>query len=275
MSFYSEHYVTEKSERFVKKIWVVDNSPNPYTVKNQMVLPNGCFNIAIVKGNGAEVAVADKNYTIPPGLFLCSQMTQAVCVDLKPHTKVIFIQLHAWTPSYFKNISFAQFCNEIKELDSDAHLFNIPLHCLYEDEMELLKEGVNHIFEALSEQVKYTNLIEQFCLLVHSSNADIKVKDAATLLSVSKRSLQQKFKQTTGLTPSKYIKIIKLRSSVDNMAEQGNDQNLTKIAHANNYFDQPHFIRVFKEIVHLTPKKFKPKRYLLAKKNRIARFYNY
>ena len=57
MKLYAEYYLSKKAERFVNKVWVLDNSMNDQPVNHKMVIPNGCFNVALVSGNGWEVIV--------------------------------------------------------------------------------------------------------------------------------------------------------------------------------------------------------------------------
>jgi hypothetical protein len=46
------------------KIWSVDNSTQKTDIPNLKILPNGCFNIAILIGNGALVTLKKQKNTI-------------------------------------------------------------------------------------------------------------------------------------------------------------------------------------------------------------------
>lgn len=86
MNLYSEHYVTPKAERFVNKIWCLDNSIGESLIENKLVLPNGCFNLAIVTGNVIEVHTSKNKYEMNEGIYFCSQMTNKVLVNIQPKT---------------------------------------------------------------------------------------------------------------------------------------------------------------------------------------------
>ena len=82
MNLYSEYYVSENCERFVNKIWCLDNSIGESLIENKLVLPNGCFNLAIVSGNAIEVHTSKQKYQMPEGFYFCSQMTNKVLVHI-------------------------------------------------------------------------------------------------------------------------------------------------------------------------------------------------
>lgn len=63
ISNYQEYYLDRETERFVRKIWLVDNSENTESIIKS-ILPNGYLNIAIVKGQGAEVIINNQKYLI-------------------------------------------------------------------------------------------------------------------------------------------------------------------------------------------------------------------
>ena len=128
MKLYSEHYVSKICERFVNKIWCLDNSIGESRIENKLVLPNGCFNLAIVSGNAIEVHTSKKKYEMNQGFYFCSQMTNKVLVNIEPKTKVIIIQLHAWTLSFFPNYDLNNFTDSIIKIDLDELPFKTNLN---------------------------------------------------------------------------------------------------------------------------------------------------
>ena len=113
MNLYSEHYVTPKAERFVNKIWCLDNSIGESLIENKLVLPNGCFNLAIVSGNAIEVHTSKNKYEMNEGVYFCSQMTNKVLVNIQPKTKVTIMQLHSWTLSMYPKYDLSNFSDSI------------------------------------------------------------------------------------------------------------------------------------------------------------------
>lgn len=263
MNLYSEHYVSKNSERFVNKIWCLDNSIGESLIENKLVLPNGCFNLAIVSGNAIEVHTSKNKYAMNEGFYFCSQMTNKVLVNIQPKTKVTIIQLHTWTLSLFPKYDLNNFTDSIIKIDSAELPFKTNLN----NDIPVLLNTINTYFEELDSANPAKNTIEKICEIIKLRNEEISVSEIGESLNVSQRMLQIKFKLATGLTIKKYIQILKFRKSVDQMVNSGLDKlKLTDVALYNQYFDQSHFIKQFKDVTKTTPKMFNSDLYFLSKK---------
>jgi AraC-like DNA-binding protein len=263
MNLYSEHYVSKTCERFVNKIWCLDNSIGESLIENKLVLPNGCFNLAIVSGNAIEVHTSKNKYLMNEGFYFCSQMTNKVLVHIQPKTKVTIIQLHAWTLSFFPNYDLNNFTDAIIKIDSAE----LPFKTNINSDVSVLLNTINTYFEELDAINSSKNTIEKICEIIKLHNEEISVSEIGKSLNVSQRMLQIKFKSATGLTIKKYIQILKFRKSVDQMVNSGLDKlKLTDVALYNQYFDQSHFIKQFKDVTKTTPKMFNSDLYFLSKK---------
>lgn len=263
MNLYSEHYVTPKAERFVNKIWCLDNSIGESLIENKLVLPNGCFNLAIVGGNAIEVHTSKKKYEMNEGIYFCSQMTNKVLVNIQPKTKVTIIQLHAWTLSMFPKYDLSDFTDSIIQINATEIPFEIEIDLA----IETLLNTINIYFDELSTSHSDKNLIEKICEIIKVEDSAISVSEISAALNSSQRLLQIKFKIATGLTIKKYIQILKFRKSVDQMVNSDLEKlKLTDVALYNKYFDQSHFIKKFKDVTKTSPKTFNPDSYFLSKK---------
>ncbi|WP_428231464.1 helix-turn-helix domain-containing protein [Flavobacterium sp.] len=267
MNLYSEHYVSQKAERFVNKIWCLDNSIGESLIENKLVLPNGCFNLAIVSGNAIEVHTSKGKYEMNEGLYFCSQMTNKVLVNIQPKTKVTIIQLHTWTLSMFPHYDLSNFTDAIIKIAASELPFQTKIATgLSSDILELLST-INHYFEELSASHPNKNAVEKICEIIKLQNEEITVAEIGKNLNSSQRSLQIKFKAATGLTIKNYIQILKFRKSVDQMVNSDLEKlKLTDVALYNKYFDQSHFIKKFKDVTKTTPKMFNSDSYFLSKK---------
>lgn len=262
MQLYSEHYVNPKTERFVNKIWCLDNSIGESLIENKLVLPNGCFNLAFVTGNSIEVHTSKAKFEMNEGVYFCSQMTNKVLVNMQPKTKVTIIQLHTWTLSMFPKYDLSNFTDSIIKINPEELPFKIQI----DSDIEMILNTINSYFEALSDSNSEKNTIEKICEIIKNKE-EVTVSEISDTLKSSQRSLQIKFKTATGLTIKKYIQILKFRKSVDQMVNSDLEKlKLTDIALYNKYFDQSHFIKKFKDVTKTTPKTFDPDSYFLSHK---------
>lgn len=70
---------------------------------------------------------------------------------------------------------------------------------------------------------------------------------------ISPRQLQRRFKYFIGVSPERYIQILKFQKSI-NVIQQNHFKSLTDIAYELGYSDQSHFIRQFRSFSGLAPK---------------------
>nr|WP_199001237.1 helix-turn-helix transcriptional regulator [Flavobacterium sp. ASV13] len=267
MQLYSEYYVSKNCERFVNKIWCLDNSIGESLIENKLVLPNGCFNIAIVSGNAIEVHTSKSKYKMNEGFYFCSQMTNKVLVNIQSRTKVTIIQLHAWTLSMFPNYDLSNFTDAIIKINSGDLPFKTEIKTDLNSDISVLVNILNFYFEELNTENPNKNLIEKICDSIKLHNEEITVSEIGKSLNLSQRLLQIKFKIATGLTIKNYIQILKFRKSVDQMVHSDLEKlKLTDVALYNKYFDQSHFIKKFKDVTKTTPKMFNSDSYFLSKK---------
>ena len=171
MNLYSEHYVSKTCERFVNKIWCLDNSIGESLIENKLVLPNGCFNLAIVSGNAIEVHTSKNKYLMNEGFYFCSQMTNKVLVHIQPKTKVTIIQLHAWTLSFFPNYDLNNFTDSIIKID----LAELPFKTNLNSDISVLLNTINTYFEELYAINSSKNIIEKICEIIKLHNEEISV----------------------------------------------------------------------------------------------------
>ncbi|MGE6355825.1 helix-turn-helix domain-containing protein [Flavobacterium sp. NPDC079362] len=267
MNLYSEHYVSKNCERFVNKIWCLDNSIGESLIENKLVLPNGCFNLAIVSGNAIEVHTSKSKYEMNEGFYFCSQMTNKVLVNIQPKTKVTIIQLHAWTLSMFPRYDLSGFTDSIVKIDVAELPFQTKIETGLSSDISILLNTTNSYFEELSAANLNKNAVEKICEIIKFQNEEITVSEIGKNLNASQRSLQIKFKTATGLTIKNYIQILKFRKAVDQMVNSDLEKlKLTDVALYNKYFDQSHFIKKFKDVTKTTPKMFNSDSYFLSKK---------
>lgn len=264
MLLYSEHLLKTQAKRFVNKIWVLDNSQNKQDTPNLNILPNGCFNIAIVIGNGASIKLKNTLYSITQNIYLCSQVTENVSAIINNNTKIIIIQLHAWAFSMRSRINFNNFLDQILEIDNPFQFLDTDIDY---NSSSILQEIIT-ITETYFENIHLNNLktttVEKICNDILAVEGNCILSDIYRKYNYSSKWMQTSFKKATGLTPKKYSKIIQFRLSVDKIVYDKNKETLTKTAYKSGYSDQSHFIKNFQCHSKINPTEFNPKRFILS-----------
>jgi len=255
---YSEYQVHSPLSAFIKKLWTLDNSENTSDSGARSVLPNGCFTIAFIEGQGIQVKTRLSEKFLNPGLYFVGQLTGAITVNLLPNTKAIMVQLFAWTPVHFSEVAMPAFTDQVLPL-------TMPVINTSKFNNSAIALAVHRAFRAHFRHNKNTYLIQQACLYLAETRGGLTISALATQLGRSERHLQKLFKQHIGVTPKAFAVILKLRNAVDDIAyPQYANIILTRLALENNFYDQAHFINTFQSIVGTSPAKFDKTTYLLA-----------
>ena len=98
------------------------------------------------------------------------------------------------------------------------------------------------------------SLIDSIFKRINNNNELSRLKDLIPDHSLSHRYIQKMFREFVGLTPKLFLRIERLKSSLQLLHNRKN--SLTQMALICGYYDQSHFIREFKEFTGMTPSQF-------------------
>jgi AraC-like DNA-binding protein len=102
--------------------------------------------------------------------------------------------------------------------------------------------------------IKTDKLIVEAVKLIYQSNGTIRIKELNEKLFISQSPFEKRFRKVVGTTAKKFASIIRFHSVLENLNEA---KTLTEICYENNFFDQAHFIKDFKQFTGDTPENFK------------------
>jgi AraC-like DNA-binding protein len=94
--------------------------------------------------------------------------------------------------------------------------------------------------------------------LIHQSDGNISLKNIQKDLQLSERSFERRFKQCVGVSPKLFSRICRFQASLAQLRKNGYNK-LSDIAYENEYADQSHFIRAFKEFAGFSPVQYQKK----------------
>lgn len=119
------------------------------------------------------------------------------------------------------------------------------------------KQRINIVEQFLLSQLKdiqTDKLIVEAVKLIYQSKGTIRVKELNDKLFISQSPFEKRFRKVVGITPKKFASIIRFNTVLGNLNET---KSLTEICYENNFFDQAHFIKDFKQFTGDTPENFK------------------
>lgn len=265
---YHDIFTAPPLDQMIRKFWLLDNSTNPQPVLNQHVLPNGCFNIACVKGQGALIRTRTGELAMPPGYYLCAQATQSVDVLIRPFTQILMIQLYPWSLSALTNQSLTNATDTLLPIDTIlpqlASLFDRDQNKINQNNqwpktmMAVIESGWFSLVATAPNPS-----LRQACQLLMQLKGGTGIDELARAMNCSTRFLEKLFKHYLGLSPKRFSTILRVRAVVDVIKLKQTNHSLAQVAAEHGFYDEAHFSHTLKTLIHHSPGKFNPTLYLL------------
>lgn len=242
---------------FVKCYWTLE-SPKEETTEKQTIVPDGHMEMIFHYGDLYRQYTENGKSIIQPRCFVIGQLTRPLEIEPTGETGIFSVRFH---PNGF--LPFATL--PIKEMENTA----VSLDELFgQDGQETAQKILTAV--AASERIEQ---IERFLLnrlttaesidrivkstveTILTANGQLSVEELSRQTNINRRQLERKFASAIGLSPKQLSKTIRLQATL-NMLLNKKFTSLTALAYENDYYDQAHFIRDFKDLTGLTPKEF-------------------
>jgi AraC-like DNA-binding protein len=127
---------------------------------------------------------------------------------------------------------------------------------------ELLFEAENKIERLESFLLAQLNNHEEFAAIENSlmyledTETVYSMGQIADSLGMNMKTFQRHFTKHLACSPAQYKRIARFRNALHSGIMERELKSLTRISYDNNYFDQSYFIKEFKRLTNLNPKKF-------------------
>jgi AraC-like DNA-binding protein len=102
--------------------------------------------------------------------------------------------------------------------------------------------------------IKTDKLIVEAVKLIYQARGTMRIKELSEKLFISQSPFEKRFRKVVGTTAKKFASIVRFNTVLDHLNEA---KTLTEICYENNFFDQAHFIKDFKQFTGDTPENFK------------------
>lgn len=101
----------------------------------------------------------------------------------------------------------------------------------------------------------HEELVEKSIQLITASSQKFKVLELANALTTSTKTLNRKFQKHLNCTVKDYIEVAQFRKSFNHFLNENKSEKLTNLAYQFDYYDQSEFIKQFKKITGINPKR--------------------
>ncbi|MEL6562235.1 MAG: helix-turn-helix transcriptional regulator [Bacteroidota bacterium] len=242
---------------FVRCYWTLESDPEDAPVRNKIV-PDGCMKMIFHYGDPYRHHPKDGAAFQLPRSFVVGQLTTPYEVEPEGKTGTFFV---CFRPNGF--IPFSTI--PIKEMENKV----VSLEDLYDNAGDEISEKILNAADT-DERIEFIeafltklltggetidHIVKSTVDTILSAKGQLSVNELSDKNNVTRRHLARKFSETVGISPKQLSKTIRLQAALKILLNQNVDK-LTDLAYQNEYYDQAHFIKDFKEFTGLTPKEF-------------------
>lgn len=264
---------------FIECYWSADADMPPFRDQKALI-PDGTIELMFNFGddymhlkNGVKIPVN--------GSHIIGIRKQALWISQTQHQHIFSVRFKLGGAYPFVKIPVHLFAHGFYDIDE-----LLPRD--YKELEQLLFEAKDHDGRVLIadqffiERLKYVPAEQLFtihCSRILFQNPIAKIQDAAHELHTSYKTLERRFAQVTGLSPSEILKIRRFNNAILAMYS-GKFSSLTQIAYACGFYDQSHFIREFRQLAGYAPRTFLKKQFTIieviqpALAERMSKLYN-
>ncbi|GEP98014.1 helix-turn-helix domain-containing protein [Chitinophaga cymbidii] len=241
----------------VRYFWTLESDTAEITPKTFKTFADGSPGIIYQQSDKGCFYQEEKK--LPP-VFLYGQTTRHTNIHSPASFRTIGVYFypHALQSVFGLNASgLTDTCLDLTELAKEQ---GAPL-----SEQQLLDSGSFHtqievlntyIFHQISKYDKQDGSFLPHALSrIIESGGNIPLKTLLEELGMTERSFERKFQQGVGMSPKLFARICRFQASLSQL-RNNRFGKLSDIAFENEYADQSHFIRAFKEFAGFTPNKY-------------------
>lgn len=245
-------------ESLIKCYWTLE-VPAQEDYQKQLIIPDGCIEMIFILGDDVKRYTSENRFIIQPREMVLGQITKPFFVQPTGYVNSFAVRFYPYGFANFVSLPIKKLANK-----------ETPLKLLFG---EMTSQELGRKIKRATDTKKRIKIVETFLLSKLKDKVTIDnivkttidtmllTKGSTPITSVLKndlskrRQFERKFFKKVGISPKKLSKVIRLQAALKMLLNRKSEK-LTKVAYDNEYYDQSHFIKDFKDFTGTTPKDF-------------------
>ncbi|HYG19826.1 MAG TPA: helix-turn-helix domain-containing protein [Ohtaekwangia sp.] len=245
-------------QTIIKCYWTLE-VPAQDNTQRQLILPDGCVDMCFILGDDIKRYTGGDQFIIQPRQMLLGQITDQFYIEPTGYVNTFAVRFYPYGFANFINVPLHALSNKetpLNELFGTEIAEQLSREIIQANSVnERIEITERFLFGRLSDKVTIENIVKSTIDAMVLSNGN-KPLNALLKGNVQKRrQIEREFKKKIGVSPKQLCKAIRLQATLRSLLNQ-TTETLTDIAYENEYYDQSHFIKDFKEFTGITPKEF-------------------
>jgi len=244
-------------KEFVKSYWTLD-FPRADTPQMNTIIPDGTMKLIFHYGDLYWHHPENGDSFLQPRCFLIGQLTRPYVVEPAGDTGTFVVRFHPNGFLPFTTVPLKEMENtpvSLEQLYGQAgkELAKNMLHANSTDERIRIVE--KFLLNRLTAVETIDKIVKSIVDTIITANGQLSVAELSKKNYIHRRQLVRKFSTAIGLSPKQLSKTIRLQATLKTLLTKKTSK-LTDLAYENEYYDQSHFIKDFREFTGHSPKAF-------------------
>lgn len=245
-------------ESLVKFYWTLEV---PFDANNQKqkIIPDGCIEMTFNLGDKIKRYISESEFILHPSAMVMGQRTKSYYIEPVGHVDTIAICFYPHGFANFVNTPLKNLVDKetpIENLFSEIQANELEQRIIHaantQERIEIIE---TFLLNKLNEETTIESIVKTTVDTLISTKGRTPINTILKSDLSKRRRLERYFKKQIGISPKQLSKVIRLQATLQ-MLLSHTSESLSDIAYENEYFDQTHFIKDFKEFVGITPKEF-------------------
>ena len=238
--------------------WTLEVPATPDSSR-QRIVPDGCIEMAFILGDDIRRYTTTDHFILQPRAMILGQTTEPFYIEPTGYVDTFAIRFYPYGFANFVTVPIKDLANRETPIESlfEKHVAKeLEQYIVQAEDTKQRIEIIEHfLLERLTDKLTVDSIVKTTVDALLSTNGNAPIKFILKNDPSKRRQLERKFVKEIGVSPKQLGKIIRLQTALK-MLLNNEGASLTEIAYENEYFDQAHFIKDFKEFTGINPAGF-------------------
>ena len=245
-------------DSIVKCYWTLE-VPAQENIQRQRILPDGCIELFFILGDDVKRYTSEDDFLIQPRAMVLGQITDSFYIEPTGYVKTFAVRFYPQGFSSITTIPIKELANKETSLEiffGKSDTKNLSEKIIKADSTEKKIQIIERfIFANINKKITIDNIVRETVDTIFLTKGKVSIKTILEDSSSRRRQLERKFLKQIGISPKQLGRVVRLQTVLKMLLDK-EPGSITKIAYENEYYDQAHFIKDFREFTGTTPKEF-------------------
>ncbi len=251
-------YIPVNLSRIVKSFWWLKVSDFTERSYMESILPDGHHEIIFhLSADNAKRRNSNTDWVKEPDSFFAGQTLNSYSLELKNNSQLYGIRFYPHTLSLLFGFPADFITNNILPLHEISESKSLR-NCVSENPEETFKNFETVLLQLSGRIDLSANKFQHIDYSVSEilqNKGDIRIDRLIKETGISQRYFDTLFRQSVGINPKPFCKIIKLNHFI-NYRKNNPHKKLTECCYEAGFFDQSHLIKLFRTVTGQSPKEY-------------------